>query len=149
MLYFNIALTSFLVKCQIIKSMYTFILTTTVLNIFISILISTDCPRAIGLTAVENNDLTKYNLKIVPFPTPIASNKMYRVQVRKNGILMLPRIVAFRIMEAEFYVDVQRLNTCQFKYTFKVIDVQCDISSGEQDEDFYLPSMSIIFLVWS
>ena len=58
-------------------------------------------------------------------------------------------MVAFGIMEAEFYVDVQRLNTCQFKYTFEVIDVQCDISSGEQDDDFYLSSMSMIILVWS
>ena len=48
-------------------------------------------------------------------------------------------------MEAEFYVDVHHLNTCQFKYTFKVIDVQCDVSSGEQNEDFYLPSKSMIF----
>ena len=58
-------------------------------------------------------------------------------------------MVAFGIMEAELYIDVHRLNTCQFKYTFKVIDVQCDISSEEQDGDFYLSSMSMIILVWS
>ena len=108
-----------------------------------------ECPTAFGLTAVENNDLTSYNLKIVPSPTPKASIKTYRVQVRKNGMLILVRTIKYRNMGAAYYVDIHRLNTCQFKYTFKVIDVQCNISSGEQDEDIYLPSKSMIFLVLS
>ena len=64
-------------------------------------------------------------------------------------MLILVRTITFRNIEAAYYVDIHHLNTCQFKYTFKVTDVQCNISSGEQDEDVYLPSKSMIFLVLS
>ena len=96
-----------------------------------------------GITATGNSDLKSFNLRIKPSRI-LEEIAEYRLLLRQNGELLLNKIYQSTMLEvSNNMLEIIDVNVCNYNYTFEIIHVKSNLSSGEQPADPNLSSKLI------
>ena len=102
-----------------------------------------DYATAPGITATGNSDLKSFNLRIKPSRI-LEEIAEYRILLKQNGELLLNKIYQSTMLEeSNNMLEITDVNVCNYNYTFEIIHVKSNLSSGEQPADPNLSSKLI------